>query len=85
MGQKPFQGRYVSPVDLGSHIIADAVSEFTDHHKNVLIDLSLSDGYVDLVGQGMILPFVLEMPWDSSLRIRIWENSNVFFAQHQII
>ncbi|CAN0583232.1 unnamed protein product, partial [Ectocarpus sp. 12 AP-2014] len=44
--------RISAPVDLGRSIISRAISTFTKENPAVSIELSLSDGYVDLVGQG---------------------------------
>ena len=43
--------RISAPFDLGRSVISQAISTFTEANPEVSIELSLSDGYVDLVGQ----------------------------------
>lgn len=62
--------RISAPVDLGRSIITEAISTFTADNPAVSIELSLSDGYVDLVGQGFDLAVRFGNVTDSTLRVR---------------
>lgn len=62
--------RISAPVDLGRSIISQAISTFTEENPAVSIELSLSDGYVDLVGQGFDLAVRFGNVTDSTLRVR---------------
>lgn len=62
--------RISAPVDLGRSIISQAILTFTQENPAVSIELSLSDGYVDLVGQGFDLAVRFGSVTDSSLRVR---------------
>ncbi len=62
--------RISAPVDLGRSIISQAISTFTEENPAVSAELSLSDGYVDLVGQGFDLAVRFGNVTDSTLRVR---------------
>ncbi|MEM1078110.1 MAG: LysR family transcriptional regulator [Pseudomonadota bacterium] len=62
--------RISAPVDLGRSWISRAISTFTEANPAVSIELSLSDGYVDLVGQGFDLAVRFGNVADSTLRVR---------------
>lgn len=62
--------RISAPVDLGRSIISEAVSIFAAENPAVSIDLLLSDGYIDIVGQGFDLAVRFGETTDSSLRMR---------------
>lgn len=62
--------RISAPIDLGRSIVADLIGEFTAQNPAVTIELSLSDGYVDLVGQGFDLAIRFGSITDTSLRVR---------------
>ncbi|MEM9229408.1 MAG: LysR family transcriptional regulator [Pseudomonadota bacterium] len=62
--------RLSAPVDLGRSLISQAISTFTEANPSVSIELSLSDGYVDLVGQGFDLAVRFGNVTDSTLRVR---------------
>ena len=62
--------RISAPIDLGRSIISKVVAEFTDENPAVSIELSLSDGYVDIVGQGFDLAIRFGNITDTTLRIR---------------
>ncbi|MEM8973658.1 MAG: LysR family transcriptional regulator [Pseudomonadota bacterium] len=62
--------RISAPVDLGRSIISQAISTFTEENPAVSIELLLSDGYVDLVGQGFDLAVRFGNVTDSTLRAR---------------
>lgn len=61
--------RIAAPVDLGRSIISEAISTFTEENPAISIELSLSDGYVDLVGQGFDLAVRFGNVSDSTLRV----------------
>ena len=62
--------RISAPVDLGRSIVSDIVERFTQDHPAISVELSLSDGYVDIVGQGFDLALRFGTITDSSLRTR---------------
>lgn len=62
--------RISAPVDLGRSIVSRAISTFTEAYPAVSIELSLSDGYVDLVGLGFDLAVRFGNVTDSTLRVR---------------
>lgn len=62
--------RISAPIDLGRSIVSQVIAEFTEENPAVSIELSLSDGYVDLVGQGFDLAVRFGNITDSSLRLR---------------
>lgn len=62
--------RISTPVDMGRSIVSDIVERFTQEHPAISVELSLSDGYVDIVGQGFDLALRYGTIADSSLRIR---------------
>lgn len=62
--------RISAPVDLGRSIVSDIVERFTQDHSSISAELSLSDGYVDIVGQGFDLALRFGTITDSSLRTR---------------
>lgn len=62
--------RISAPVDLGRGIISRAVSSFAEENPEIAIELSLSDGYIDLVGQGFDLAVRFGNVMDSTLRVR---------------
>lgn len=61
--------RISAPIDLGRSIVSEVISSFTQENPEVSIELSLSDGYVDMVGQGFDLAIRFGKISDSSLRI----------------
>lgn len=62
--------RISAPVDLGRSIISELIARFTEKHPAVSVELSLSDGYVDIVGEGFDLALRFGTVTDSSLRAR---------------
>ncbi|MDP5219824.1 LysR family transcriptional regulator [Ruegeria sp. 2205SS24-7] len=62
--------RISAPIDLGRSIISQAISTFMEENPAVTIELSLSDGYVDLVGQGFDMAVRFGNVVDSTLRAR---------------
>lgn len=61
--------RISAPIDLGRSIVSEVITAFTQENPAVSIELSLSDGYVDMVGQGFDLAIRFGKISDSSLRI----------------
>lgn len=62
--------RVSAPVDLGRSIVSDVVAEFAAAHPAISVELSLSDGYVDIVGEGFDIALRFGAVTDSTLRIR---------------
>jgi DNA-binding transcriptional LysR family regulator len=62
--------RVSAPVDLGRSIISEVIARFTEKHPAVSVELSLSDGYVDMVGEGFDLALRFGTVTDSTLRVR---------------
>lgn len=62
--------RLSATVDLGRARIAPLIDSFLAEHPEVSVDLILSDGYVDLVGQGLDLAIRYGMLVDSTLRVK---------------
>jgi len=64
------QVRVSAPNDLGRGLISTAIVDFVRENPRVSVDLSLSDGYVDLIGQGFDLAVRFGRIGDTSLRAR---------------
>ncbi|MEH6832846.1 MAG: LysR family transcriptional regulator [Sulfitobacter sp.] len=62
--------RVSAPIDIGRSIVSDVISSFTSDHPAISIELLLSDGYVDIVGQGFDLALRFGAVTDSTLRTR---------------
>ncbi|MDV7145846.1 LysR family transcriptional regulator [Tropicimonas sp. TH_r6] len=62
--------RVSAPVDLGRTVVTQAVTAFIEAHPSISIELALSDGYVDLVGQGFDIALRFGAVADSTLRAR---------------
>ncbi|WP_122074136.1 LysR family transcriptional regulator [Pseudophaeobacter sp. EL27] len=62
--------RVSAPIDIGRSIVSDVISTFTADHPAISIELLLSDGYVDIVGQGFDLALRFGAVTDSTLRTR---------------
>lgn len=62
--------RISAPIDIGRSIVSRVISSFTADHPEISIELALSDGYVDIVGQGFDLALRFGAVTDSSLRTR---------------
>lgn len=60
--------RISAPFDLGRHRVVWMLDRFMVEHPDVTMDLSLTDGYVDLVAQGLDLGIRFGDLKDSSLR-----------------
>lgn len=73
--------RVSAPFDLGRRRIAPLLDLFLMQHPNVQIDLRLTDGYIDLVGQGIDVAVRFGALKDSQLRARkIGENRRIVCA-----
>ena len=73
--------RLSAPIDLGRSYLVPILDAFLAEHPEVTIDLNLTDGYVDLVGQGQDLAIRYGELADSSLRLkRLGENRRVVCA-----
>src|SRR6266576_76048 len=62
--------RLIAPIDLSRSFLVAILDAFLAEHPEVTIDLNLTDGYVDLVGQGQDLAIRYGELADSTLRIR---------------
>lgn len=71
-GAKSLSGpiKISTPIDIGRSIVSDVIAKFTNRNPGVSIELSLSDGYIDLVGQGFDLAIRFGTITDTSLRMR---------------
>jgi DNA-binding transcriptional LysR family regulator len=59
-----------APIDLGRSHLVPILDAFLAEHPEVLIDLNLTDGYVDLVSQGQDLAIRYGELADSTLRVK---------------
>ena len=59
-----------TPSDPGRTVVSDAISSFLTQHPGIRIDLLLSDGYVDIVGEGIDLALRFGPTEDSTLRVK---------------
>ena len=62
--------RISAPSDIGRTHVSAAISSFLAKHPAISIELVLSDGYVDFVGQGLDIALRFGSVTDSSLRVR---------------
>jgi DNA-binding transcriptional LysR family regulator len=70
--------RLSAPIDLGRSTLIPILDAFLAEHLDVTIDLNLTDGYVDLVGQGQDLAIRYGELADSTLRVkRLGENRRI--------
>jgi DNA-binding transcriptional LysR family regulator len=73
--------RLSAPIDLGRSFLVPILDAFLAEHPEVTIDLNLTDGYVDLVGQGQDLAIRYGELADSTLRVkRLAENRRIVCA-----
>jgi len=68
--------RLSAPIDLGRNRIAPLLDEFAHLHPDIRIDLTLTDGQVDLVAEGLDLAVRLGTLGDSSLISRKLGNND---------
>lgn len=70
-----------APKDFGRHRIVPIIDGFLAEHSQVTVDLNLTDGYVDLIGQGLDFAIRQGVLADSTLRSKlIGENRRVVCA-----
>ena len=62
--------RISTPSDTGQAIVSDVVHDFLQDHPEISVELHLSDGYVDLVGQGVDIALRFGTVTDTTLRVR---------------
>jgi DNA-binding transcriptional LysR family regulator len=62
--------RISAPSDIGRTVVADEINRFLAEHPAISVELLLSDGYVDIVGQGFDIALRFGPVIDSSLRVR---------------
>lgn len=62
--------RISAPSNLGRTHISRGINEFLSDHPAISVELLLSDGYVDLVGEGFDMAFRFGPATDSSLRAK---------------
>lgn len=62
--------RVSAPSDLGRTIVSDEINLFLAKHPSISVELLLSDGYIDIVGQGFDMAVRFGAVTDSSLRVR---------------
>ncbi|WP_297339011.1 LysR family transcriptional regulator [Pseudophaeobacter sp.] len=72
LGVEKISGRIhmSAPSDLGRNQIVPLLDRFMEQNPEITIDLTLSDGYVDLVGQGIDLALRFGELADSSMKSR---------------
>lgn len=62
--------RISAPMDIGRTVIAPVVSHFLAEHPAISVEILLSDGYLDIVGEGIDIAVRFGPVVDSSLRVR---------------
>lgn len=62
--------RLSAPVDLGRNRIVAILDQFLEDHPNISLDLNLTDGFLDLAGQGIDFAIRYGALSDSTLRVR---------------
>lgn len=73
--------RLSAPIDLGRSSVVPILDAFLAEHPEVAIDFNLTDGYVDLVGQGQDFAIRYGELADSTLRVkRLVENRRIVCA-----
>lgn len=73
--------RLSAPEDLGRRLLVPVIDAFLAEHPAVTVDLNLTDGNVDIVGQGMDFAIRHGVLADSSLRAKsLGENRRVVCA-----
>jgi DNA-binding transcriptional LysR family regulator len=65
-----------APNDLGRSQVIPLLDRFMSQHTEVAVDLTLTDGYVDLVGQGIDLALRYGQLSDSTMKSRKLGNNN---------
>jgi DNA-binding transcriptional LysR family regulator len=73
--------RLTSPVDLGQNYVVPIIDRFIEAHPDVTVDITLTDSFVDLVGQGLDFAVRYGPSADSTLKTRlIGENRRLICA-----
>lgn len=73
--------RLSAPEDLGRRLLVPVIDAFLEDHPDVTVDLNLTDGYVDLIGQGLDFAIRHGVLADSSLRAKsLGENRRIVCA-----
>ncbi len=62
--------RISAPIDIGRIVLSAEIDRFLLKHPTVSVELLLSDGYVDIVSQGVDIALRFGSITDSSLRVR---------------
>lgn len=62
--------RISAPSDIGRTLVSAEINRFLAQHPAITVELLLSDGYVDVVGQGFDIALRFGAVTDSSLRVR---------------
>nr|WP_067293490.1 LysR family transcriptional regulator [Marinobacterium profundum] len=62
--------RISAPSDIGRTVISDAINRFLVEHPAIRVELLVSDGFVDIVGEGIDLAVRFGTVIDSTLRIK---------------
>ncbi|PWW03458.1 LysR family transcriptional regulator [Hoeflea marina] len=62
--------RVSAPSDLGRTVVAAEIDRFLAEHPSISVEVMLSDGYIDIVGQGFDIAVRFGTVTDSSLRVR---------------
>lgn len=62
--------RVSAPSDIGRTVVSAEISRFLSEHPAISVELLLTDGYVDIVGQGFDIAVRFGAVTDSSLRVR---------------
>ncbi|MEP3274970.1 MAG: LysR family transcriptional regulator [Stappiaceae bacterium] len=62
--------RISAPSDLGRHAVSDEINRFVSNHPAISVELALSDGFVDIVGEGFDIALRFGSVMDSTLRVR---------------
>ncbi|ASJ74008.1 LysR family transcriptional regulator [Granulosicoccus antarcticus] len=62
--------RISAPIDIGRAVVSDTINHFVAEHPQISIELLLSDGYVDVVNDGIDIALRFGRVSDSSLRVR---------------
>mgnify|MGYP003663467571 CR=1 FL=1 len=62
--------RISAPSDIGRTVVSAEINRFLADHPAISVELMLSDGYVDMIGQGFDIALRFGTVTDSSLRVR---------------
>ncbi|MBV6748819.1 LysR family transcriptional regulator [Pseudomonas chlororaphis] len=62
--------RVSAPSDIGRTVVSDVINHFLTEHPGVRVELLLSDGYVDIVGEGIDIALRFGVMMDSTLRVK---------------